>query len=228
MSARGARPRRLLGALAVAAVPGGAAAANECNGIPRCIPVEGPWVTVPANGEVVFVLALPAGRRDRRRHRRARELARHPRDVRRRSSASPVAFGRTTHTPALFRAVSAHHQAGLVQAVHRLYPVARRRFGTRSRPRSRRSARRSTSWSGRVTLNAGLPADGHARRARPASRSSTAGTRPRSTRHGPPPPGLASAIRGAGHAGRGGAGAGWRSARVRRCRGRRRRRCRSA
>jgi len=31
-----------------------AAAANECNGIPRCIPIEGPWVSVPPNGEVVF------------------------------------------------------------------------------------------------------------------------------------------------------------------------------
>ena len=41
----------LLSALAAAAVPGGASAAGECNGIPRCIPVEGPWVAVPANGE---------------------------------------------------------------------------------------------------------------------------------------------------------------------------------
>ena len=41
----------LLGALAVSALPGTAVAANECNGIPRCIPVEGPWVAVPAQGE---------------------------------------------------------------------------------------------------------------------------------------------------------------------------------
>ena len=37
---------------------------------------------------------------------------------------SPVAFGRTTNTAALFRAVSAHHRAGALEAVHRLHPHA--------------------------------------------------------------------------------------------------------
>ena len=51
-----------LAAVAVAAAPGHAGAANECNGIPRCIPVAGPWVAVPAVGEVDFVLGCPLGR----------------------------------------------------------------------------------------------------------------------------------------------------------------------
>jgi hypothetical protein len=101
----------LLGALAVAAVPGTASAANECNGIPRCIPVEGPWVSVPANGEIVFALACPEGKGVvAGTDGQGSSL-----DIRATFDGilgAPVAFGRTTHTSALFRAVSAHHKAG--------------------------------------------------------------------------------------------------------------------
>jgi hypothetical protein len=98
-------------ALAVAAVPGTASAANECNGIPRCLPVEGPWVNVPANGEVVFALSCPEGKGVVA----GTDGQATSTDIRATFDGilgAPVAFGRTTNTAALFRAVSAHHKAG--------------------------------------------------------------------------------------------------------------------
>jgi hypothetical protein len=101
----------VVAALAVAAVPGGAGAANECAGIPRCIPVEGPWVSVPASGEVKFVLSCPQGKGVvAGTDGQASSI-----DIRATFDgilASPVSFGRTTHTAALFRALSAHHRPG--------------------------------------------------------------------------------------------------------------------
>ncbi len=97
--------------LAVAAVPGTAGAANECNGIPRCLPVEGPWVSVPAYGESVFALSCPGGKGIVG----GTDGLASSTDIRVSFDGilgSPVAFGRTTHTAALFRAVSAHHKAG--------------------------------------------------------------------------------------------------------------------
>ncbi|HUK43884.1 MAG TPA: hypothetical protein VLV28_01185 [Gaiellaceae bacterium] len=102
----------LVSGLAFAAVPGGAGAANECNGVPRCIPVEGPWVAVPASGEADYVLSCPQGKgivagTDGRASST---------DIRATFDGilgSPVASGRTTNSAVLFRAVSAHHRAGL-------------------------------------------------------------------------------------------------------------------
>jgi hypothetical protein len=101
-----------LAALAVAAVPGGAGAAGECNGIPRCIPVEGPWVAVPPTGEAKFMLQCPQGRGVIA----GTDAQATSQDVRGTFDAilgSPVSFGRSTSTTVLFRAVSAHHRAGL-------------------------------------------------------------------------------------------------------------------
>jgi hypothetical protein len=101
----------LVAVLAVAGLPGRASAANECNGIPRCVPVAGPWVVVPAHGEAVFVLSCPKGQGIvAGTDGQASSL-----DVRASFDGilgSPVAFGRTTHTSVLFRAVSAHHRVG--------------------------------------------------------------------------------------------------------------------
>ncbi len=97
--------------LAVAALPGPAGAANECNGIPRCLPVEGPWVAVPARGEVVYGLACP----QRKGVIAGTDGLATSTDIRASFDGilgSPVAFGRTTNTAVLFRAVSAHHEAG--------------------------------------------------------------------------------------------------------------------
>jgi hypothetical protein len=99
-----------LAALAIAAIPASAGAANECNGVPRCIPVEGPWVAVPAQGEIDYVLSCPGGGVVAGTDGQGSSL-----DIRASFDGilgSPVAFGRTTHTQALFRAVSAHHKAG--------------------------------------------------------------------------------------------------------------------
>jgi hypothetical protein len=99
--------------LALAAVPGNslaAPAANECNGIPRCIPIAGPWVAVPAHGEALFSLSCPGGGVVAGTDGLGSTL-----DVRGYFDGilgSPVAFGRTTHNQALFRAVSAHHRPG--------------------------------------------------------------------------------------------------------------------
>ncbi len=100
-----------LAALAAAAVPGRVGAANECAGIPQCIPVAGPWVAVPAHGEVEYALQCPQGRgiiggTDAQ----ASSL-----DVRASFDGiigSPVSFGRTTVSSVLFRALSATHRAG--------------------------------------------------------------------------------------------------------------------
>jgi hypothetical protein len=102
----------LLAALAAVAVPGGAGAAGECNGIPRCIPVEGPWVAVPANGEAKFMLQCPQGRGIVA----GTDAQASSQDVRGTFDAilgAPVAFGRSTSMSVLFRAVSAHHHVGL-------------------------------------------------------------------------------------------------------------------
>jgi hypothetical protein len=102
----------LVAGLAAAAVPGTAVAADECNGIPRCIPVEGPWVSVPATGETKFMLQCPQGRGIIA----GTDGVGSTPDVRATFDAilgAPVAFGRSTSTSALFRAVSAHHRSGL-------------------------------------------------------------------------------------------------------------------
>ena len=132
-----------LAALAAAAAPGRVGAANECAGIPRCIPVAGPWVAVPAHGEAEYVLQCPQGRgivggTDAQ----ASSL-----DVRATFDGiigSPVAFGRTTLSSVLFRALSATHKPGLVQALHRLHPGPEPDLEHASPRRSRRSGRRST------------------------------------------------------------------------------------
>jgi len=101
-----------LGALAAAAGSGVAGAADECNGIPRCIPVEGPWVSVPPSGEVKFLLQCPQGRGVVA----GTDALADTQDVRSTFDAilgSPVSFGRSTSSVVLFRAVSAHHRAGL-------------------------------------------------------------------------------------------------------------------
>ncbi len=98
-------------ALALAALAGPSLAANECNGIPRCIPVEGPWVSVPASGEVLFALACP----QRKGIVAGTDGQASSLDVRVSFDGilgAPVAFGRTTNTVAMFRAVSAGHKGG--------------------------------------------------------------------------------------------------------------------
>jgi hypothetical protein len=102
----------LVAALTVLAAPGVAGAAGECNGIPRCIPVEGPWVAVPANGEAKFMLQCPQGRGIVA----GTDAQASSQDVRATFDAilgAPVSLGRSTNSAALFRAVSAHHHAGL-------------------------------------------------------------------------------------------------------------------
>jgi hypothetical protein len=48
-------------AAAAALAPAGSAT-NECRGIQSCIPVVGPWVVVPAHGNVQFLLSCPHGK----------------------------------------------------------------------------------------------------------------------------------------------------------------------
>ena len=111
MTRRGVVVAALVTLLAVAALPGPAGAANECNGIPSCLPVEGPWVAVPARGEVVYGLACP----QRKGIIAGTDGLATSSDIRASFDGilgSPVAFGRTTNTAVLFRAVSAHHRAG--------------------------------------------------------------------------------------------------------------------
>ena len=88
----------------------------------------------PRNGEIVFALDCPEGKgivagidgAGRARSTSARASTAF--------SARPVAFGRTTHTSALFRAVSAHHKAGSFKPFIGCIPSPSA-FGTRSQPR---------------------------------------------------------------------------------------------
>jgi len=47
-------------AAALAVVPT-AGATNECRGLNPCVPISGPWVVVPAKGEVQYQLTCPKG-----------------------------------------------------------------------------------------------------------------------------------------------------------------------
>jgi hypothetical protein len=101
----------LVAVLAVAALPAGSVAADECNGIQRCIPVEGPWVAVPSTGEAIFMLECPQGSGTIA----GTDGLASSQDIHATFDGllgSPVAFGRTTNSTALFRAVSAHHRPG--------------------------------------------------------------------------------------------------------------------
>jgi hypothetical protein len=98
-------------ALAATAIPSTGLAANECSGIPKCVPVEGPWVQVPATGEVEYELACPGGKGVVA----GTDGEGSSTDIRASFDAilgAPVAYGRSTHTAVMFRAVSAHHKAG--------------------------------------------------------------------------------------------------------------------
>ncbi len=101
----------LVGVLAVAALPAGSGAANECNGIPRCVSVQGPWVAVPIVGEAEYLVECPGGMGVVA----GTDALASSRDVHATFDGilgSPVSFGRTTAGSALFRAVSGHHRPG--------------------------------------------------------------------------------------------------------------------
>lgn len=104
----------VVAAAAVAAGGAGGAVGKECNGIPTCIDVPGPWVSVPATGEATFLLDCPF----RRGVVAGVDARADSRDVHVTFDAllgSPVAPGRSTTAYAFFRAVSGHHRAGLFQ-----------------------------------------------------------------------------------------------------------------
>ena len=127
---------------------------NECNGIRECLRAQGPWVVVPARGEVLYLLDCP------RRQGIVGGL-----DALSSSSnvqvqfeaqlGAPVAPGRTTTRYALFRAYSTNGRRGLFQprigcirtsASPRSTTAVKATPGAPSR-RGRASARgRSRSW----------------------------------------------------------------------------------
>lgn len=84
---------------------------KECNGLPRCISVPGPWVAVPASGGVDYLLECPGGKgivggTDALVTSQAIQVSFDG------IPGSPVSFGRTTNYEVLFRAVAADHRAG--------------------------------------------------------------------------------------------------------------------
>ena len=98
-------------ALAAAALPGSSLAGNECNGVPKCISVPGPWVFVPVRGEAGFLLECP-GRRGVVAGLDAQVTSQDVRVTFDGLIASPVAAGRTTTRYAFFRAVSSSGKRG--------------------------------------------------------------------------------------------------------------------
>ena len=109
-------------ALAAAALPGSSLAGNECNGVPECISVPGPWVVVPAHGEASFLLECP-GRGGIVAGIDALVTSQDVRVTCDGQIASPVAPGRTTTRYAFFRAVSSSGKRGRVPAAARLHPA---------------------------------------------------------------------------------------------------------
>jgi hypothetical protein len=108
--------------LAALAAPLGGAA-NECKGIQKCIPVTGPWVAVPAQGAVQYLLVCPGGHgivggTDALVSSQAVEVSFDG------IPGSPVAYGRTTNFEVLFRAVSGSHQPGFFQPFIGCIPTA--------------------------------------------------------------------------------------------------------
>jgi hypothetical protein len=113
----------VVAALTGAAVPAGGNAANECSGIPRCISVAGPWVAVPATGEVMFLLDCP----QQQGVVGGTDAVATSSDIRASFDGilgSPVAFGRTTTRYAMFRAVSASHKGGAFRPYLGCIPTA--------------------------------------------------------------------------------------------------------
>lgn len=102
------------GARAAVAPPVSIASPKECNGLPRCIAVPGPWVAVPASGGVDYLLQCPGGKgivggTDALVTSQAIQVSFDG------IPGSPVSFGRTTNYEVLFRAVAADHRAGAFQ-----------------------------------------------------------------------------------------------------------------
>jgi hypothetical protein len=97
-----------------AAPPATVVAGKECSGIPRCVSVPGPWVAVPAAGEVDYLLVCPGGKgivggTDALVSSQTVAVSFDG------IPGSPVAFGRTTNYEVLFRAVSGSHRPGLFE-----------------------------------------------------------------------------------------------------------------
>ena len=97
-----------------AASAGGAVTGHECDRIPQCIAVPGPWVFVPADGEVTFLLDCP-GRRGVVGGLDALATSQDVHATFDGILGSPVAFGRTTGRFAFFRAVTGVHRSGAFQ-----------------------------------------------------------------------------------------------------------------
>ena len=98
-------------ALAAAVLPASSMAGNECNGVPKCISVPGPWVIVPAHGEAEFLLECP-GRRGVVGGLDAQVTSQDIRVTFDGLIASPVSSGRTTTRYAFFRAVASSGKRG--------------------------------------------------------------------------------------------------------------------
>jgi hypothetical protein len=100
-----------------------ARAAGECDGIPQCVAVPGPWVAVPATGSVEFLLSCPGGKgvvggTDALVTEAGISVTFDA------LPGSPISPGRTTNSEALFRAVSDHHRAGMFEPFVGCIPTA--------------------------------------------------------------------------------------------------------
>ena len=127
-------------------------AADECKGLPICIPVTGPWVAIPPRTAAsrrrdLASSTCPQGRRRRRRRagERARGRGRVPGAARQPRQPGHHDRGLARLPRHLRRTRAPGHE---LPAVHRLHPGRRR--GTRARPsRSRRPRRAPSSRASR-------------------------------------------------------------------------------
>jgi len=107
LAAGGALVALALSASAPAASPAG----DPCKGIPRCISVPGPWVAVPATGEVDYLMECPGGNGiigGTDALVTSQQIFVSFDGI----PGSPVKYGRTTNYEAFFRAVAGDHRAG--------------------------------------------------------------------------------------------------------------------
>jgi hypothetical protein len=104
-------------------VGSGAQGAGECNGLPQCVSVPGPWVVVPAQGTVSYLLECPGGKgivggTDALVSSQQISVSFDA------LIGAPIQPGRTTGSDVLFRAISDDHRMGAFQPYLGCIPTA--------------------------------------------------------------------------------------------------------
>ncbi len=107
---------------AAAGLPQSPPKTHECTGVPKCVSVPGPWVIVPAQGGITYLLTCP----QKGSFAAGVDSLATSRDVRVTFAGlmgSPVGSGKTTEGTILFQAVSVDHERGAFKPLIGCIPV---------------------------------------------------------------------------------------------------------